>query len=154
LPVGRGDPAQKREQSQRLLDGVYDWLPPVLVEHGWDVIDDVQVICARNNTRKELTRLLQARLNPHGVRGPGGFRVGDKVVTLRNGIFGCADRKGREYVANGDIGRVESFRGRQMLVRLSCPTRTVAVPLARQADTDGEAGANGEEQPPPGGWDL
>jgi exodeoxyribonuclease V alpha subunit len=57
----------------------------------WDVIDDVQVLCAVNAksplSRHGLNALLQNELNPGGLRaGKNPFRVGDKAVCLKNGL--------------------------------------------------------------------
>jgi ATP-dependent exoDNAse (exonuclease V) alpha subunit len=57
----------------------------------WDVIDDVQVLCAVNAksplSRHGLNALLQNELNPGGLRaGKNPFWVGDKAVCLKNGL--------------------------------------------------------------------
>lgn len=162
LPLGRDEVQGDRLQALDLkLSSLYGWLGQ---QQKWDLVDQVQVIVARNLTRKALNRQLQTRLNPpDGSRGLGIFRPKDKVICLRNGFFAKADTTGRaqqEYVANGDIGRVEGFRGRQMLVRLKGPDRLVAVPIGKGAaeTVEGEEPTPQEQEdgtPATGcAWDL
>jgi exodeoxyribonuclease V alpha subunit len=74
---------------------------------GFDPITDIQVLTPMNKGivgAVNLNRELQAALNPHGegiVRGEKRFRVGDKVMQIRNNY----DRD----VFNGDIGRIDSI---------------------------------------------
>jgi exodeoxyribonuclease V alpha subunit len=135
------------------LATVYEWL----TQYRWDLIDQVQVICARNATRKKLNRLLQERLNPTPPAGHPVFRPGDKVINTRNGFFVGADPDGRptkEYVANGDIGRVEAIHGRQLRVRLRAPDRLVTVPLGKATDGPAEDDAAEGGAPATGcAWD-
>jgi exodeoxyribonuclease V alpha subunit len=105
-------PARGVEAMLETLASVYDWLGS---ERRWDLVDDVQVLSARNATRKRLNKDLQLRLNKDGEGNHKVFKVGDKIINLKNGFFSSMTPGGlREYVANGDIGRVEAFRGRQM----------------------------------------
>jgi exodeoxyribonuclease V alpha subunit len=70
---------------------------------GFDPIRDVQVLTPMHRGAagtEELNRALQAALNPSG-EAAGPFRVGDKVMQLRNDY----DRD----VFNGDVGRVHSI---------------------------------------------
>lgn len=112
--------------------------------HGWidgqgfDPVADVQVVCAKNDTRKKLNEVLQGLLNPDGQRAPvGEWRVNDKVICLKNDklpemIDGRVDMSAPPvFVANGDIGRVLQFRGHQAIVQFSAPDRTLVVPLGR-----------------------
>jgi exodeoxyribonuclease V alpha subunit len=134
-------PARGAEALAARLSTALDWLA---AQHRWDLVEDVQVLSARNATRRRLNKELQQRLNPGGAQGTRMFRVGDKVINLRNGFFGCAVGRpsDREYVANGDVGRVERFRGRTMVVRLRAPDRLVVVPLGK---TDGDADPDSED---------
>jgi exodeoxyribonuclease V alpha subunit len=157
LPLGREGPESKQQMLLDKLRVVYDWLPGAsklrVPEEGkpapkaWDLIDDVQVICARNATRLALNRHLQQELNPAGQKGLAGFRVSDKVICLKNGLIARADYSGRrgeerqEYCANGDIGRVEGFRSKAMIVKLRSPDRLVAVPLGKA-----RGGEDGDDQ--------
>lgn len=94
-----------------------------------DPIWDVQVIVALNEksyaSRKELNERLQGMLNPAVDAGgassngrAGKYRVRDKVICLKNGIYAGIDASAQEeaehYLANGELGRVEMVddRGR------------------------------------------
>ncbi len=104
---------------------------PDLIERmrlrGFDPIEDVQVICGLNDkgqlSRKALNQGLQAILNPDGERADGiQFRVGDKIICLRNHTrvvnesdeydpfadiaIKDDDEPQSVYIANGEIGRV------------------------------------------------
>jgi exodeoxyribonuclease V alpha subunit len=179
-----GLPAKGADALAERLTHTVDWLAR---QGKWDLIEDVQVLSARNATRRRLNHQLQQRLNPDGDRQHHRtFRVGDKIINLTNGFFGSAaaapttparkffsgaaaapgtdtgvlgmlggagagEGPTREYVANGDIGRVEGFRGRQMVVRLRAPDRLILVPLGR---VEAEADA-GEDDPQTGcSWQL
>jgi exodeoxyribonuclease V alpha subunit len=84
---------------------------------GFDPVEDIQVLTPMNKGivgAVNLNHALQEALNPHGegiVRGENRFRVGDKVMQIRNNY----DRE----VFNGDIGRVESIdtAGQQVTIR-------------------------------------
>lgn len=149
LNTGRASGMDRMQVVRDKLETVYGWLKQ---QGKWDLVDGVQVICARNVTRKSLNRHLQAQLNPVEPAKKDGvvrkkehpvFREGDKVICLQNGFLSRADVAGKaqEYVANGDIGRVEGFRGRQLLVRLQAPNRLVAVPLRGGKVKAGGAGS-------------
>jgi exodeoxyribonuclease V alpha subunit len=148
--------ARGAEAMQGTLMVVYDWLA---TEQRWNLIDDVQVLSARNATRKKLNRELQQRLNKGGSGEHRVFKSGDKIINLKNGFFdsNSADRtKAKEYVANGDIGRALSFQGRQMAVGLSAPERRVLVPLGRSnGQADNEETSDGDAPENTGcSWDL
>ena len=72
--------------------------------YGLDPMADVQVLTPMHKGEVgtvALNRLLQERLNPHGrelVRGQRAYRVGDRVLQLRNNY----DKE----VFNGDLGRI------------------------------------------------
>ncbi len=162
LPWPKGEPKDRGRQMLERIDSIYDWLTqlPQVKEWRWSLIDDVQVIVARNATRQTLNAHLQARLNAAGERGPhGSYRTGDKVICLRNGFCVSADdRNGKQvYCANGDVGRVQSFRGKHAIVALASPPRLVLVPLTKQAEEQQQAHAkdtNGEDGRPARAWDL
>jgi ATP-dependent exoDNAse (exonuclease V) alpha subunit len=156
----------------RTLAYVYDWLDVQTGsagEHAWDLISDVQVITASNATRLALNTYLQERLNPRpptpglsvtgeplpGFGIPGcTYRVGDKVICLRNGWYDTVVYPPRytpaiqalvppgivvsyrhhgndpadaepTYVANGDLGRIVGYQGGRLCVALDCPPRLV-----------------------------
>jgi hypothetical protein len=166
----------------RTLAYVYDWLDVQTGsagEHAWDLISDVQVITVSNATRLALNTYLQERLNPRpptpgvsvtgeplpGFAIPGcSYRIGDKVICLRNGWYDTVvypprytpavqalvppgvvvvwrnDHTDAEptYVANGDLGRVVGYQGGRLCVALDCPPRLVwaAASTAQQGDQD------------------
>ena len=81
---------------------------------GWNPLNDMQVLCALNDkgsvSRKDLNVRLQRLLNPDGQqveKVP--FRMGDKVICLKNGIR-KGPNKGQDYVANGELGTVSAIR--------------------------------------------
>jgi exodeoxyribonuclease V alpha subunit len=140
LSPGRTPPGEDRTQRIKdKLDAVYDWLK---AQARWDLVNDVQVITARNATRQLLNRHLQERLNPDGQKGSPVFRVADKVICLKNGLLRAANSHVEHYTANGEIGRVEGFSDKTMIVRLSAPERLVVVYL-RNAKWE-------SDEPPPG----
>jgi len=141
----------------------------------YDPVWDVQVVCAVNKktsplNRKALNRKLQDQLNPHGKSVSGNpFRVGDKVICLKNGGYkslalprpGVAvNHKGEVYVANGEQGEVLSCDVSRFIVRLQNPDREVIVlRSSKSADDDDEArdpnGDADEESTGTGcNWDL
>lgn len=98
-----------------------------------DPIDDIQIVTAKNDgspvSRKPLNKLLQGRLNPDGERIDGNpFKIGDKVVCVRNGKYQDAEEQSEEhFTANGELGRVISLRPGRMVIRLSDPVRQIVV---------------------------
>lgn len=151
-------PADRMKVTRGRLDDLYAWLVPHANGRGWDLIDDVQVICARNATRQALNAHLQARLNAAGAKAEvGGWRVGDKVICLQNGFVLDAHRRNGEkvYCCNGDLGRVKEFRGKHAVVKLGAPARMVLVPLTRKAEEE-QARAAGDDDAGDvsGRWDL
>jgi hypothetical protein len=73
-------PARGVEAMLETLASVYDWLDS---ERRWDLVDDVQVLSARNATRKRLNKDLQLRLNKDGAGNHRVFKVGDKIINLK-----------------------------------------------------------------------
>lgn len=106
----------------------------------YDPIWSVQVLCAVNKKsplgRRELNSMLQGMLNPMGKQASGNrFRVGDKIINLKNGWFSAVDPKhpdcnqqGKLYVANGEIGEAVEVEPRRTICRLSDPPRLVVIP--------------------------
>ncbi len=118
----------------------------------FDPIRDVQVICVVNKdtplSKRELNEFIQKQLNPNGF-GTGRFRVGDKVICLRNGWqrdvepppgtnpLACPNAAEYEdawiesrdsdqphepaltFVANGDMGIVRAVSDRHVVVSFS-----------------------------------
>lgn len=121
-----------------------------------DPIWDCQILCAINEkgevSRKELNANIQDVLNPNGKSVGGKFRIGDKVICGTNVLLEIANHGGngtagrgnprefahetsaenpKEFVANGEIGRVvaQHFDHRNQpkgfLVKFDAPARTV-----------------------------
>lgn len=92
------------QAQQRVLTLVCDRIPAAF---GFDPIDDVQVLAPMHKGAcgiTELNQLLQEKLNPRGESvhcGGRVFRVGDKVLQLRNDY--------QKKVFNGEIGKIISF---------------------------------------------
>lgn len=128
----------------------------------YDATWDVQVIVAVNQrsplSREAMSAALQQLLNPHGKQQPGGgrFRIGDKVMNTANGFFRDHQRKGKgdeHFIANGDIGRIISFRDKSAIVEFSDPPRTVEMPLSKAGKDVGDgpqaadsSGGNGDNE--------
>lgn len=128
--IERFNPAQQIDALKTVIDRVVN-------KRGFDAIWDMQVLCAVNDKspvcRTKLNEVLQELLNPNGERlerNP--FRVGDKMMVLKNGFRTehWFDEKPsvlmEHYLANGEIGRVEhisehwiaaQFSGRSQLIR-------------------------------------
>lgn len=180
IALGVGKDARKREEKlHETLINLYTWIgqqPPKTNSNGhvcqsrWDLIDDVQVICPKNDTRIDLNKWLQDYLNPRPDKDKRKkWRLGDKVCCLKNGR--CLAMKlvtagswtdymptsGDHYVANGDFGRIVGFKSLQMVIQLSCPDRLIAVPLGKQGEAEQEiaASAMGVDDPDSKAkWDL
>ncbi len=91
-------------------------------------IDDIQLLCPmRRGTlgSENLNKRLQALLNPNAeqaVRGWQAFRVGDKVMQVRNNY---------DYdVFNGDIGRIIGINAVDKKVRIQFPDKVVDYDMA------------------------
>jgi exodeoxyribonuclease V alpha subunit len=146
--------ARGAEAMQEKLMAVYDWLA---AQHRWNLVDQVQVLTAKNDTRRKLNRELQVRLNRDGQGNHRVFKVGDKVINLKNNFFDSSvSGRPQEYVANGDIGRVQGFSGGRMQVGLTSPERRVLVPLGRKGNDTESSGDESKEDTPDTGcsWDL
>lgn len=101
---------------------------------------DVQVMVAVNETspvsRKAMNAMIQNILNPDGYQVEGNpFRVGDKVMNLKNGVFTDDDDENRKwYIANGEFGRVIEVEPRRSVVEFD--GKYVMVPHGKLAKTD------------------
>lgn len=96
--------------------------------YGYHAIDDIQLLCPmRRGTlgSENLNKRLQDVLNPNpeeAVRGWQAFRVGDKVMQVRNNY---------DYeVFNGDIGRIVRIDSVDKRVRIQFPDKQVAYDIA------------------------
>lgn len=127
------DPEAVREI---VVDLVADVLP---FKFGLDPISDVQVLVPIHRGDLGtivLNQALQARLNPAGhdsertdlVRGDRVFRVGDRVMQVKNDY--------ERHVFNGDVGRITSIdvRGGMLNVKFSVASTVAA---RRRADRSG-----------------
>lgn len=141
-----------------------------------DPVWDCQIITPCNEgapfSRRELNRRFQQILNPNGEQVEGNpFRVGDKVICLRNGDYEVTGENARRVelpdgrsepattrVANGEMGRIESLEQSRMRIKLFFPEREVLVPFAKVTmpeekgiqDQDEEDASKGLV----GDWDL
>jgi len=97
----------------------------------------VLVVCNENGTlaRSELNPMLQSVLNSGGETAKANpFRVGDKVMCLKNGMLpfegeNWDDEKMNmeEFIANGEIGIVTHVEPKLALVALDSPRRVIQV---------------------------
>ncbi len=120
-----------------------------------NVVDDVQILCAKNDRRHAMNQQLQAMLNPNKTVVKGNpFRVGDKIVCVKNGTYPDAqDRVLTHFVANGELGSVREINPGRMIVLLQDPIREVMVTYSA---TSTEKTQSEGEQPrgAVGDWDL
>lgn len=119
--VRAGDPTRAAELIRTM---VAERIP---ARFGLHPIDDVQVLAPMHRGvcgAQQLNTLLQDALNPDGApaeRGKKRFRVGDKVMQVRNDY----DKE----VFNGDLGRIEGLSKKGLVVRFD----------GRLLDYEGEA---------------
>lgn len=143
--------------SLRHLQALLQSPPP-----GIDPVWDIQVLVAVNEksetSRKAVNELMQGWLNPNGKRLDKGsaFRVGDKIICTSNTWLplvedddeprsthsAIATRQSafptesefKEFIANGDLGKVLAIEPKRMLVEFQSPTRLCIVPLVGGGD--------------------
>jgi exodeoxyribonuclease V alpha subunit len=132
--LDRGTPEAIRET---IVDLVSRRLGPA---YQVDRVRDIQVICAlREKTALgcgPMNEELQKKLNPNpeserGVK----FRIGDKVIQLKNELVTDQETLDEVAIANGDIGYVERIEAslKGIFVRFENPSRYVKVPLRDNA---------------------
>lgn len=120
--IERRDPERTRET---IVDLLVSRIPH---RFGLDPVRDIQVLTPMNRGPAgalELNRALQSALNPSGpslVRGARTYRVGDKVMQLRNDY----DRG----VFNGDVGVVSSIESTDAAITVRFEEREVAFEAA------------------------
>ena len=136
------------EQSLDVVRSLYRKAPP-----GVDRFADIQVLCTvREKSPLSVdcvNRMMQEFLLPDAERIDGiRFRVGDKVICTTNAMLALLDDEGneipdpfytgsgkpepkRDFVANGEIGRVIRLREKEMHVAIDAPKRTVKVGVIR-----------------------
>jgi exodeoxyribonuclease V alpha subunit len=120
-----------------------------------NVVDDVQVLCAKNDRRVAMNQQLQAMLNPNKVTVKGNpFRVGDKIVCTKNGAYPDAhDKLVTHFVANGELGSVRSIQPGRMVILLQDPIREVIVTYSA-ASSEKPEGEGDQPRGAVGDWDL
>lgn len=120
----------------------------VIRHKGKDPVWDCQVIAAVNErgdlSRKRLNKILQAALNDQPEVSGTPFKLGDKVVCLRNSEHEKADQGGTKYVANGEQGKVVECGPKLMTVQLIDGTK-VKVPRGGGDKEGKESGSQGGE---------
>lgn len=130
-------------------------------------VTDCQVIVAVNEksqlSRKILNQALQDELNPGGATAEGSpFRVGDKIVCLKNSMVpaakeGDGEKDGKFFIANGEQARVVKVEPKLTYAELSNPKRLVKIPRGKNepSDDDKKKDDAGEEKSSTGcEWDL
>lgn len=132
---------------ERLLDGAQRLTN--------NVVDDVQILCAKNDRRVELNKMLQELLNGNKTQVKGNpFRVGDKIVCVKNGAYPDAhDKLQTHFVANGELGSVREINPGRMVVLLQDPIREVIVTYSA-ASTEGQPAEGEQARGAVGDWDL
>lgn len=139
----------------------------------FDAVWECQVVVAVNAkselSRREVNKRLQAELNPCGKHAGGNpFRVGDKIVCLKNGFVPQWDRSsadadeetqtndsGDVFVANGEQARVLESAERYTIAELWAPARTVKIPRGKQSDAEESDGDEAAYATGTGcNWDL
>lgn len=108
------------------IDAMQGTIEALIDRRGIDPLNDLQVLCSRNDqgamSREALNKRLQSFLNPNGETAEGVlYRVGDKVMCLQNGLRESFDREGLDrygqvYIANGEIGRVLKVEKKELLI--------------------------------------
>jgi exodeoxyribonuclease V alpha subunit len=129
----------------------------------------VQVLCAVNTksevSRRALNSMLQNLLNRDGLRDASGqnpFRVGDKIINLKNTWTPSRDpndelcnKDGKVYVANGEQAEVLEVAPRYTVAELQNPYRVVRIPRGKADDEGDSNGSNDDDKTATGcQWDL
>lgn len=164
--VGSGENLPHIEEREDQPTDIAALITHLATKYDVDPLSGVQVLVATNRLRKSLNQKLQEALNPFGAECDGTpFRVGDKVINLKNGAFelddstclnhgpaidGFSDADGpiQVPVANGEQGIVLSVSPGRMRVRLDSRDITINVRWRR------EKGEDDEESGPGCSWDL
>lgn len=141
-----------------------------LRSRGENPVWDCQVLTAMNKksrlARKPLNEFLQGLLNPDGERVAGNpFRLGDKVINLKNGWFPSLDElhpeansEGNVFVANGELAEVKEITPARTVVSLQSPDRVVIIPHGqKEKASDGDEKDDekaSDDAGSAGSWDL
>ena len=119
----------EEEDPDRATDLICDLVGKRLPKHyGYHPMDDIQVLCpmrrgtvGSENFNKRLQEILNTS-SEETIRGGRNFRVGDKVMQVRNNY---------DYdVFNGDIGRIIDVDFIDKLVTIEFPEKRVAFDMA------------------------
>ena len=119
----------EEEDPDQAVDLICDLVGKRLPKHyGFHPMDDIQVLCpmrrgtvGSENFNKRLQEILNAS-SEEAIRGGRNFRVGDKVMQVRNNY---------DYdVFNGDIGRITDVDFVDKLVTIQFPEKRVAFDMA------------------------
>ena len=128
----------------------------------------LQVVVAVNRksplSREELNKRLQSEFNPTGDSAKGNpFRVGDKLINLKNGFFpsqgNCpeADEDGNLFVANGEQAIALKVEPARTIARLQGSERIIVIPHGVQCsggDSDNDSDSDSAPSTGVGSWDL
>ena len=150
LPAGKNLRLMLAQSPDNQILRMFEAIKWAVTSQKLDPIWDVQVIAAVNDksplSRKALNKLLQGELNGAAAAVPGSpFRVGDKVVNLKNGWSKPIDgesvpsaiptnERGDVYVANGDVGKVVEVEAKSLVVELQIGKLLVRVPRGKASD--------------------
>lgn len=154
------------EQIAYMLRTIREQIP-----RGVDPIWGCQVVVPVNKksplSRRDLSKLLQAELNPNAGLPGSPFRVGDKIVNTKNGYFPSisADTsddetsmndRGEVYVANGELAEVLDVQEKIIVATLSNPDRTIRIPRGKENEKEAEPNdGEGDDSTGTGcSWDL
>jgi exodeoxyribonuclease V alpha subunit len=117
----------KRDTEQEISDTIFDLFERLSNRYEINPLQDIQFISPlREKTSlscRALNEQCQHRFNPNPAINKCRFRVGDKVIQIRN-----------DYelgIVNGDIGYIQSLgmQDRTIEVKFENPSRTVKIPL-------------------------
>lgn len=147
--VSAASPVDQIDKMFKVLD--------IIRQQGFDPVAECQVIAAVNEkgelSRKSLNRLLQAKQNHNAAVPKTPFRVGDKVVCLKNAgheVIDSTGVKSTKYVANGEQGVAVEVSEKTFAVRLIDGTIVRVI-----RGSEGTESGDGEGQSSTGcHWDL
>jgi len=100
-------------------------------ELGYDPIWDVQVISPTNKkgnlSCEAINLMLQSELNEGRKIDGTIFRIGDKVIQTKNANM-TGVKRAKEYIVNGDMGKIISTKKSSFVVNFLNPDREVLIP--------------------------
>jgi exodeoxyribonuclease-5/exodeoxyribonuclease V alpha subunit len=174
-PAGRNLKIIETANNAASVEKIVGLLRTIRDRKLFDPIWQCQVIVAVNKkselSRADLNKRLQTELNPGGKRAGGNpFKVGDKIVCLKNGLYPTSDDAGADenqneidgkvFVANGEQAEAIDVAERITTARLDAPKRLIKIPRGKEgvngngngsdhADDENENATNAGCQ-----WDL